>query len=184
MASCLLDLQGGEARARRSAALDLAGESSAIPALLAALAVERDAEAMSGMFNALVETGGPDVAQRLAGLLRDADIARRNAAALALRQMQADAAAPLLNLLTSPDADLRIAVLTILVDIPHDGMALRALLARESEARVVFAGIEALAACGEPGDVTMLQALGRRFPDEPSIAFAVSLACRSLGTKG
>jgi len=180
VAACLLDLRDGDPWVRRAAALDLGGEAAAVPALLATLTTADDPQLRSAILSALVETGGPDVAEGLAALLRDADVGLRNAAAQALRRMPADARAPLLRRLATQDADLRIAVLTILVDIPNDGTELRALLARESEATVVFAAIEALAACGMPDDVPFLDALARRFPAEPSIAFAVSLACRSL----
>jgi HEAT repeat protein len=152
-------------------------------ALFAHLPREADAGVRHAILTRLGALSGPGEAERLVGLLASEDVALRNDAILALRRCGAVAVPALAGALQSCDPDIRIFAANALEGIaaPDARALLTDLLAREADANVCLAAVEALAQIGTPADAAALDALRARFPAEPGLGFAVALALDSIG---
>jgi HEAT repeat protein len=167
---------------RRAAALDLTTVPEAAPDLAAALADETDWQVQEAIVTALTSIGSDQAAQGLGNFITSENVALRNAAIDALRQIGEPARSQVERLMALPDPDARIFAIAIL-EASHDADArklLRAALEQDPELNVGLAAVEALSHMGGAEDAASLCAFAKRFPDEEFVAFAVGVACRRI----
>jgi HEAT repeat protein len=177
-------LDSADPTARRAAALALAGNPDAAAPLLDTLGREPVPEVRVAIVTSLMATRTEAVAAGLTALLRSQDVALRNDAIEALRQMGEAARAPLTTALNDTDPDMRLFAVNALdhARAPWARDCLHRVLAEDPEVNVGLAAVDALATTGAAEDAPMLAAFAARFPDEPMVAFAVRTALRRLGS--
>lgn len=177
-------LDATDVTARRAAALALAGNPAAAAPLLATLDREPVREVRVAIVTSLMATRTEAVAAGLTALLRSQDVALRNDAIEALRQMGDAARGPITVALDDGDADMRLFAVNALdhARTPWAREALRRVLAEDPEVNVGLAAVDSLAATGTAADAPALAAFAARFPDEPMVAFAVRMALGRLGS--
>lgn len=181
----LAALEDADASVRRDAAHGLghAAPPGAVAALARRLETEGDAGVREAILTALARIATDEAAAALIPVLDREDAALRNAALESLQQMPAEVAAPaLLPLLGHADPDLRIFAVHGLGGLAHPSRAdwLAAVMERDADVNVGLAAVEALAEAGSPEALSSLEALARRFPDDPFVAFAVDAARSSF----
>jgi HEAT repeat protein len=178
----LLQLQQPDSDARRWAALDLAGEPSAVSALAARLAVEPSRPARDAIVTALVETGGESAATELAKHLHSEDAAVRNAAVGALALLPATAEL-VPGLLDDDDPDVRVLCVMVLASLrdPRVPGWLLDVIEHDEDANVCGCAVDVLAEVGEAEICDALAALPGRFPDDPFLPVAVRVTIARLG---
>jgi HEAT repeat protein len=180
----LAQMSDAEAAVRRWAVRDLSAHPSAASALGARLAVEADSSVRSALFSTLAQLGGDEAVMALLPLLRSEDPELRNGAIGVLSGL-AEAVAPHIEaLLRDRDSDVRIFTVNLLGDLHHFRVVawLEHVLMQDVAVNVVGAALEVLAEVGTAGSLPALQAVARRFPDDPFIGFAVDLAIERIGT--
>ncbi|GEO81340.1 HEAT repeat domain-containing protein [Pararhodospirillum oryzae] len=178
----LAALDAEESTTRRSAARALATHPEAAMALCDRVEIERSPSVRVVLFTTLIRLQSPEIAARLAGLLRSEDVALRNGAIEALQEMPAAVAPSLRALLADPDSDVRLFAVNILGALCHESAPewLVEVIASEPHVNVCAAAVDALAEVGRPEAVPALQALRARFPDEPFMTFAIDTAVRRI----
>jgi HEAT repeat protein len=167
---------------RRLAARDLTTVHESAADLAAALGEEPDWHVQEAIITALTSIGTEHAAQGLGDFVTSENVALRNAAIEALRQIGDAARTQVERLMASTDPDARIFAVGIL-EASHDAAArklLRAALEQDPELNVGLAAVEALAHMGDADDAGALHAFAARFPDEQFVAFAVGVACRRI----
>lgn len=172
-------LDSADAVERRLAVADCARSEP----LFSRLDVETDAGVRHAILTRLGTLAEEGLDARLAALLGSEEVALRNDAILALRR-RGEAGLPVLALaLASPEPDVRILAANTLegISAPRARALLTALLAREADAAVCLAGVEALAQIGTPQDAPALRALRARFAADPCLGFAIGLALDTIG---
>jgi HEAT repeat protein len=166
----------------RWAAARAACDRAAIPSLGEALGRERDARVREAILTALARIGTPESALVVLPYLRVDDANTRTGAMDALRAMQ-DACGPYLaELLTDPDADVRLFACDLVRNVGGADWPrwLCALIETEPQVNVCAAAVEAL---GEIADSAALPSLSRRaerFPGDPFLGFAVKVVADRL----
>ncbi len=177
-------LDATDVTARRAAALALAGNPDAAAPLLATLDRESAREVRVAIMTSLMATRTEAVAAGLTALLRSDDVALRNDAIEALRQMGDAARGPITVALDDADPDMRLFAVNALdhARTPWAREALRRVLAEDPEVNVGLAAVDSLAATGTAADAPALAAFAARFQDEPMVAFAVRMALGRLGS--
>ena len=171
-------LRGGDADARRNAARALGADPNGTKTLAEALEREPDPRVREAIFTSLIRLGGRESVDAIIPYLRTDDANLRMGALDALRAM-IDAARPVLpELLTDPDADIRLLTCDLLRELPSpDATALLCgVLAREQEANVCAAAVGVLADIGDAGAVPYLDQCAARFGDATFLSFAVKTA--------
>jgi HEAT repeat protein len=178
----LTQLRDGDADQRRWAARDLAGQTSAVPALGERLLSERDSRVREALFTSLIATPGEATVSTLLPLLRSEDAALRNGAIEALSAMPQAVGPRIAALLRDADPDVRIFTVNLLGELPHEQVPtwLMQVLQHDQQVNVVAAAIEVLAELGSPEHVDALRAASRRFADDPFIAFAADMAVQRM----
>ncbi len=178
----LCELASADAISRRQAARDLAAHPGAVPAMCGQLEDEKDASVRSVIFTSLIKLNTRTVVELLAPQLRSEDVALRNAVVEALQEMPENVEPFMDALLTDPDSDVRISAVNILRALPHDRVPewLAQVIVNDPHVNVCAAAVDCLAEVGERDAIPLLEALARRFPDEPFIGFAVSAAIRRI----
>ena len=177
-------LQSPAEEERRAAALDLAGvrEEAVVEALVELLRREKSRPVQEAAVAALMETGGSDVAEAVAGLLSAPDPYLRNAAVEILQHVGREALGVLDGLLRSPDADLRLFAVHVLggVRFKEAILLLHRVIREDPEVNVVGAAVEYLGEMGSrEEDVACVLEAARRFP-EPFVRFAVKQAVEKI----
>jgi HEAT repeat protein len=171
-------LRDGDADARRNAARALGADPNGTKTLAEALEREPDPRVREAIFTSLIRLGGRESVDAIIPYLRTDDANLRMGALDALRAM-IDAARPVLpELLTDPDADVRLLTCDLLRELPSsDATALLCgVLAREQEANVCAAAVDVLADIGDAGAVPYLDQCAARFGDGTFLSFAVKAA--------
>lgn len=166
---------------RRRAALDLWGDPDAVPALLAAHAVERDPVVREALLTTLAGQDTPVVGWALAEDLRSEDPGVRNAAVRALQAMPVAVAALVADgVLEDPDADVRILAVMVLSAVTHPDVPvwLHPLVASDPDPRVVAAAVDVALTIGGEVAGELAPAAAARFPQDPYLAFLASTAGR------
>lgn len=182
LATLLADLTGAEPSVRRAAARGLAAYPEAAMAACDRLEVEASPSVQAVLFTTLIHLQSPEVAGRLAALLRSDDAPLRNAAIEALQEMP-DAVAPhFQNLLSDGDSDVRIFAVNILGALRHAQAAewLAGVVRTDQHVNVCAAAVDALAEIGGPEAVEDLEALRRRFQGNAFMEFAIDAALRRI----
>lgn len=182
-------LAGASSEERWAAARAAAELPDSAAALAAALPREPDARVREAMFTSLVRIGTRDSIARVLPLLRSDDPALRTGALDALRSSALAAREFLPQLLSDPDADVRILSCELARGLPGEeaSRSLCALLAHEREVNVCAAAIDVLAEAGDQTALPTLAQCARRFSQVPFLVFAVKLATDRItaaGTRG
>lgn len=168
--------------ARRWAARSLSAFPDAAHELVAHLQRETDASVRVALLTSLTEIGNTVAVAGLVECLRSEDVALRNEAIDAMRNLP-DALAPIMaSLLSDPDPDVRIFSVNILDSLRHPDVErwLIEVILRDAHVNVCATAVDLLGEVGTIQSRESLQALKQRFPDEPYIAFASSLALKRI----
>ena len=185
--SLLSGLDSPDAEARWRAARSLAGRADAVPALAAALAIERVARVREAIMTALMRIGNDASVRAMLPYLRSQDAGLRAAAGEALQAMP-QAVAPFISaLFQDDDGDVRLLATELVRNMPaaEASRMLCGLIERETHPNVCAAAVEVLAEVGTPDAVGVLQRCADRFAGTPFLPFAISVAiARIAGAKG
>jgi HEAT repeat protein len=130
------------------------------------------------LFSSLADIGGPGVAGLVAPLLRNDDAALRGGAVETLKRLDAAAAAVLDALLDDADPDIRLLAIEVTRSWPSARAAPRLLriLAHDAHVNVCAAAVDVATEVGDGALLAALAALPDRFPDQPFLRFAVTVA--------
>jgi len=185
-AEILTGLGSASADDRWAAARAAAALPDSAAALAAALPQEADSRVREAMFTSLVRIGTRDSVAMILPMLRSNDSALRMGALDALQASVFAARELLPQLLSDPDADVRILSCELARGLPSEeaSRSLCALLARESAVNVCGAAIEVLAEVGDQAALPMLTQCGQRFSHVPFLSFAIKLAMDRIRAEG
>ncbi|HEX5460204.1 MAG TPA: HEAT repeat domain-containing protein [Steroidobacteraceae bacterium] len=179
-------LVSADAEERWAAARAAAELPGAETALAAALPGESDPRVREAMFTSLVRIGTRDSMAGVLPLLRSDDSALRMGALDALRSSPLAAHEFLPQLLSDPDADVRLLSCELARSLPGEeaSRSLCALLAAESQVNVCAAAIEVLAEVGDQAALATLARCAERFAQVPFLEFAIRLATDRITAAG
>lgn len=171
---------------RWAAARAAAGLPDAAVALAAALPQETDYRVREAMFTSLARIGTRDSIAGMLPMLRSNDAALRTGALDALRSSVIATHELLPQLLSDPDADVRILSCELARGLPSEEAtrSLCALLAREAEINVCAAAVEVLAEVGNQMALPTLEQCAQRFSQVPFLTFAIQLATDRITAAG
>jgi len=171
---------------RWAAARAAAELPDAAAAVAAALSQEADSRVREAMFTSLVRMGTRDSVASILPMLRSDDSALRTGALDALRSSPIAARELLPQLLSDPDADVRLLSCELARNLPGEQASrnLCALLAREPQINVCAAAIEVLAEVGDQAALPTLADCAQRFSQVPFLAFAIRLATDRITAAG
>ncbi len=176
------DLDDPSPDVRRAAALAQRDCPETIDRRIDALGREADESVRQALLASLVPPMSASSIERLTALLRSEDAGLRNAV-ITWFEPHGELIEPFLpDLLSDPDADVRILTLNLIgtSTVPGACQLVVGLLGREAHENVLGAALEAI---GEVGDETAAEAIedvGRRFRDHPFLSFAVEHALRCV----
>jgi HEAT repeat protein len=182
LAGLLLQLKDTAVDVRRWAARDLSQHPEAITELIAALSKEPDAGVREAILLALTEIGSAEAVQGLVQCLRSEDASLRNEAIDAMRNLP-EAVAPIMaGLLLDKEPDVRIFAVNVLESLrhPHVEQWLLDVISKDEHVNVCATAVDLLGEVGTVAAVSSLEALKKRFPEEPYIEFAADLALRRI----
>lgn len=169
--------------ARRWAARDLAECPESAGALLTQLNVELDHSVREVIFSTLTKIKTPEAIAGLVDCLRSEDAAIRNSAITALAQCPDEVSDLMALLLKDPDPDIRIFAVNILESlcIPDVESMLISVIAHDPHVNVCATAVGLLAEIATSASRASLEAVSRRFENEPFLIFAVELALKRIG---
>jgi HEAT repeat protein len=177
-----LALDSVDAGVRRAAVreIDMSIEAAL---LVARLGVEPDRDIRELIVDRLVATRNIEMARPLLALIRSHDIALRNAIIAALPMLGEALVPELRPLLNDGDPAVRIAAINLLQGMRGQAAIDLAvgIVADDPHVNVCAAAVDVLAEAAGPDAIAPLQALARRFPDVPFIAFAIAAALERIG---
>ena len=180
------DLKSPDAETRWTAARALAKDPSSTAALGDALTVETDARVRETLFTSLAHIQTPDAVRAILMHLRSPDAAIRAGALDALNSVPQAVESQLPNLLADPDPDVRLLVCDIVRRLPGPVACryLCDLLARETQANVCGAAVDALSEVGDSTALPILADCAARFSTEPFLAFSIRIASSRIAGDG
>jgi HEAT repeat protein len=180
------DLKSANTETRWTAARLLAKDPSSATALGDALAVETDARVREALFTSLAHIRTPDAMGAILPHLRSADAAIRAGALDALSSVPQAVESHLPKLLADPDPDVRVLVCDIVRRLPGPVACryLCDLLARETQANVCGAAVDALSEVGDRSALPVLADCAARFSLEPFLAFSIKVASSRIAGDG
>ena len=181
-ASLVAQLSDGNPVARRWAARDLTECPEGTPALLERLKQEPDISVREVIFTSLTRIGHFAAVLGLVECLHGEDVALRNEAIDALKQMPDEVAPVMHGMLKDTDSDVRIFAVNILESLRHPQVESWLIEVIESDPHVNVCAT-AVDLLGEVGSSAAREALVRlkgRFPEEPYVQFAADLALRRI----
>lgn len=168
--------------ARRWAARDLAQHPEASAVLAERLAEETDANVREALLMSLTVIGDAVAVSGLVECLRSEEVALRNEAIDAMKQLP-DTVAPIMaGLLADADPDVRIFAVNVLESLRHPEVEawLIDVISEDAHINVCATAVDLLGEVGTEAAEAPLEALKRRFPGEPYITFAADLALRRI----
>lgn len=168
--------------ARRWAARDLAAFKEASGALVDRLRREPDASVREAILISLTEIGDQTAVAGLVECLRSEDAHLRNEAIEAMKHLP-DAVAPIMaGLLADADPDVRIFAVNVLESLRHPDVEkwLIEVIAEDTHINVCATAVDLLGEVGTEASLAPLEALKRRFANEPYITFAADLAIKRI----
>lgn len=168
--------------ARRWAARDLATFHEASAVLVAQLKIEEDPSVREALLMSLTQIGDSSAVAGLVGCLRSDDAALRNEAIDAMKVLPSQVSAIMSGLLADEDPDVRIFSVNILESLRHPDVErwLIEVVSHDFHVNVCATAVDLLGEVGTEAALEPLEALKRRFPDEPYIAFAADLALKRI----
>ncbi|RVT87562.1 HEAT repeat domain-containing protein [Inhella crocodyli] len=177
-------LHSSDATQRRLAAQSLGATPGAAPALVERLHLERDARVREALFTSVGRLPGADTVRALMPLLRSEDVSLRNGAIEALSGMPEWVAPHILQMLEDADPDVRVFTVNMMSDLRHAQVPdwLHRVLLHEPHVNVVAAALDVLAEVGRAQDLAAIERVRARFPDDPFIDFAATMAAQQIGS--
>jgi HEAT repeat protein len=168
--------------ARRWAARDLLACPHATVALVERLKVETDISVREVILTSLARLGDDVAVAGLVDCLRSEDVALRNEAIEAMKQLPEEVAPIMRALLADPDPDVRVFAVSVLESLRHPEVEawLIDVIERDGHVNVCATAVDLLGEVGSPKARDALGRLKERFPDEPYVQFAADLALRRL----
>jgi HEAT repeat protein len=182
MAALQADLAAEQSSVRRAAVRGLADHPEAAVDLCDRLEVETSPSVRAVLFTTLIRLQSPEVAARLADLLRSDDVPLRNAAIEALQEMP-DAVAPHFEqLLADEDSDVRIFTVNILATLRHARASewLTDVMRSDPHVNVCAAAVDGLTEVGGLEALPDLEDLRHRFAGNAFMEFAIDAAMRRI----
>ena len=164
--------------ARRWAARDLLACPDASETLAARLTLEYDSSVREIILTTLTRLGDDIAVKALVDCLRSEDVALRNEAIEAMKQLPDEMAPVLRELLADPDPDVRIFTVNILESLRHPEVEswLLIVIDNDPHLNVCATAVDLLCEVGTEAAREPLLRLKNRFADEPYIQFAANLA--------
>lgn len=168
--------------ARRWAARDLTDWPGASAALVDRLQREEDHSVRDVILTALIHLADATAVVGLVACLRSEDVALRNGAIEAMKQLPEQVAPIMGGLLADGDPDVRIFAVNILESLRHPEVEawLIAVIERDSHVNVCATAVDLLSEVGSRAAREPLQRLKARYAEEPYIQFAVELALQRM----
>lgn len=173
----LQGLEAGDSATRRTAARELVSFSDVGVALVDRLRREQDPSVRDVILTTVTRLGDPTAIAGLIECLRSEDAALRNGAIEAMQSLP-EAVAPMMHqLLADADPDVRIFAVNVLALLRHPQVEtwLIDLIEHDPHVNVCAAAVDVLSDVGTRAASSALLQLGKRFPDEPYVQFAVAL---------
>lgn len=187
LASRIAALGDHDAAVRWAAARGLGADGAAVPALAAALGIERVPRVREAIMTALIRIGGETSVDALLPWLRSQDAGLRAATIEALQALPEATLPFMASLLGNGDSDVRILACELARNMPAADATrvMCGLIDHEPHPNVCAAAVDVLAEVGTRDAVSALRACGERFAGTPFLPFAVSVAiARITGTEG
>lgn len=180
--SLVAELENANPMARRWAARDLTDCPAATTALVKRLQQEEDASVRAVILTTLTSLGDEVAVAGLVDCLRSEDVALRNEAIEAMKQLPDEVAPIMRGLLADASPDVRIFAVNILESLRHPEVEswLIAVIDRDSQLNVCATAVDLLGEVGSAAARTPLQHLKARYADEPYIQFAADLALKRI----
>jgi HEAT repeat protein len=152
------------------------------------LKCEQEVVVRAAILTALIRLDDPAATKGLADCLRSEDVALRNEAIEALKELasagdRAGAVPPVLaSLLDDPDPDVRIFAVNVMESVPHPDVEswLIEVIERDSHVNVCSTAVDLLCEVGTPAALDPLIRLKARFASQPYIQFAAGLALKRI----
>lgn len=178
LSAVLIDLASPDASIRRGAARSLAAHPDGAMAACDQLEKENSPSVRAVLFTTLIHLQTPEVAVRLAELLRSDDTPLRNAAIEALQEMPEAAATVLQSLLKDKNSDVRIFAVNVISALRHPQAPewLGRVIRTDEHINVCGAAVDGLAEIGESEALDDLEELRCRFKDNAFMNFAIDAA--------
>lgn len=175
-------METGDAQARRWAAKDLVAFAEASEVLVARLALETEHSVREAILLALTEIGDKTAVDGLVECLGSEDAQLRNEAIGAMKNLPAQVAPIMEGLLNDSDPDIRIFSVNVLESLRHPQVVpwLVKVIQQDPHVNVCATAVDLLGEVGDDSAVTALHHLKQRFPNEPYIQFAVTLALKRI----
>jgi len=180
--SLVAELENANPMARRWAARDLTDCPAASAALVKRLQQEEDASVRAVILTTLTSLGDEVAVAGLVECLRSEDVALRNEAIEAMKQLPDEVAPIMRGLLVDASPDVRIFAVNILESLRHPDveMWLIAVINYDSQLNVCATAVDLLGEVGSAAALAPLQDLKARYADEPYIQFAADLALKRI----
>jgi HEAT repeat protein len=182
LANLELQLSDPSPSARRWAVRDLAGFPESSAALVEQLQHEQVSSVREIILTTLTQIGDETAVAGLAEYLRSEDVAMRNEAIEAMKQLPEEVAPIMGKLLKDPDSDVRIFAVNVLESLRHEQVEewLKEVIEHDPHVNVCATAVDLLGEVGTVFSQEALENLIARFPDEPYIRFATNLALKRI----
>jgi hypothetical protein len=183
-ANLKLELEDNNPTARRWAARDLTDCPDASAALVDRLQHEDDFSVREVILTTLTSLGDDIAVNGLVACLRSEDVALRNEAIEAMKQLPDEVAPIMRGLLADASADVRIFAVNILETLRHPDVEswLIAVIENDPHLNVCATAVDLLGEVGSSEAFEPLRHLKARYEDEPYIQFAADLALKRITT--
>ena len=183
-----VELESADAVVRRHAAKEILRCPNAGAALVRRLKCEPEVAVRAAILTALIRLDDPAATAGLADCLRSEDVALRNEAIEALRELassgdRAGAVPPVLAfLLADPDPDVRIFAVNVMESVtqPEVERWLIEVTENDSHVNVCAAAVDLLCEVGTEAALGPIIRLKARFASQPYIQFAADLALKRI----
>jgi len=178
----MVSLEDETPSVRRQAARDLVEFPAASPALVSRLKRETNLSVRGAIFGTLTRLGDDAAVAGLVDCLRSEESALRNEAIEAMKQLPAEVATIMQELLSDPDPDVRIFTLNILESLRHPDVEKWLIQVIESDEHVNVCGaaLDVLCEVGSEAAQEALVRVKERFLGEAYVQFAASLALKRI----
>lgn len=181
-ASLVLQLDDASAMSRRWAARDLVECPAASAALVDRLQREDDESVREIILSSLTTLGDEVAVAGLVHCLRSEDVALRNEAIEAMKQLPDEVATIMRGLLADASPDVRIFAVNILESLRHPEVEdwLITVIDGDPHLNVCATAVDLLGEVGSVAAQEPLLRLKARYADEPYIQFAADLALKRI----
>lgn len=181
--SLVVELENSNPTARRWAARDLTDCRDASAALIDRLQREEDVSVREVILTTLTTLGDEVAVAGLVDCLKSENVALRNEAIEAMKQLPAKVAPIMQELLRDENPDVRIFAVNILESLRHPDVEswLLSVIESDPQLNVCATAVDLLGEVGSSVAREPLRHLKARYADEPYIQFAADLALKRIG---